>query len=338
MAAYNTACFAEAVVPEEHTITNKINDELKHIIDYMVRKLEPEVYDNGAIDVMIDPFMYSLPTPLQTNFAATYKKYLDTCGTVNWNTEYEKLFMASYVPADPFTYDFEGRKFPYVVSKLPPDDNRFYQSIGQTARDKIMGHIEQTPLEIQSPAIQRQYEKLAKLSKAEKMEREKNRMYLPHCSNRIQQFAKDHELNGYDKESCALILVMELLGGGGTAIVMVTKEMLWHSAKKDLRRCLIENFNVREIISIGHGFDSMQGMTIIIFDNTDVKTTQIAFKVVDADLYPTDRFGVNDRGEVVILHHKNDIFETHNRMTVYSLPKDKILNHIINPFTYMDRL
>jgi type I restriction enzyme S subunit len=127
-------------------------------------------------------------------------------------------------------------------------------------------------------------------------------------SARIQKFAKDNNLKGNDKESCSLMLMMDILEVGGTAVGVLKEGVFFNKTYKDLRKCLVENFNVREVISIPQDqFENTSTKTsIVIFDNSVEKTTNIKFSDLVVERYSDDKFA-EVFGDIVIVENKGDI-------------------------------
>ena len=96
------------------------------------------------------------------------------------------------------------------------------------------------------------------------------RVCLKTSSKRICKFAVDNKIDGNDKESVSLMLLMDIVEEGGTAIGVLKEGVFFSSKYKKLRKCLIENYNVREIISVPQDqFENTTTKTsIVIFDNT----------------------------------------------------------------------
>jgi type I restriction-modification system DNA methylase subunit len=103
---------------------------------------------------------------------------------------------------------------------------------------------------------------------------------------------KTNELKGNDKEACSLILMMDLLETNGTAVGVLKEGVFFNKAYKDLRTCLIKNFNVREVISVPQDqFENTSTKTsIVIFDNTKTKTSDVKFYDLVVEKYEEDKF------------------------------------------------
>ena len=129
---------------------------------------------------------------------------------------------------------------------------------------------------------------------------------------------------------------MDLLEKNGTAIVVLKEGVFFTSKYKDLRKCLIKNFNVTKIISVpSDEFENTTTKTsIIVFKNTEEKTSKINFYDLIINKHQNDVFEViND--EVVLLHSKNDIIDiTDNLVSIAT--KDDLLNNNIFSFNAKD--
>ena len=121
--------------------------------------------------------------------------------------------------------------------------------------------------------------KIEKEEKQDKIDSDKTKVSVDSCSDRIRKFAKDNKLSGNDKESCSLMLIMDMVDVNGTAIGVLKEGVFFNKTYKDIRKCLVENFNVREIISVPQDqFENTSTKTsIVIFDNTKEKTTEVKF-------------------------------------------------------------
>jgi restriction endonuclease S subunit len=101
---------------------------------------------------------------------------------------------------------------------------------------------------------------------------------------------------------------MQLLDIGGTAIGVLKEGVFFNKTYKDLRKHLIENYNVREVISVPQDqFENTSTKTsILIFDNTEEKTTEVIFSELLIERYTEDKFGeIEDC--IYIFENKGDI-------------------------------
>jgi type I restriction-modification system DNA methylase subunit len=70
-----------------------------------------------------------------------------------------------------------------------------------------------------------------------------------------------------DKEACSLILMMELLNKNGTCIAVLKEGVFFDNKYANIRKCLIDNYNVYKVTSIPNN----------TFENTTTKTSILFF-------------------------------------------------------------
>jgi type I restriction-modification system DNA methylase subunit len=301
------------------------------IVNYILRKLNPSVNEDGTISSMVDMFGGS------GGFTTGYINYLNEQGSVNWNTEINKIShfdmneeviksagleifcstgvlpnMNNLKYKNSFADEFDGQKYKYILTNPPYGGDKNTKSGAQDKREKVKEFIKKELSTITDEALritrQKQLKRLEAEEKQEKKESDKSKVSVSTCSGRIQQFAKDNVLKGNDKESCSLMLMMDMLEIGGTAIGVLKEGVFINRIYKDLRKCLIENFNVREVISVPKDqFENTSTKTsIIIFDNTEEKTCEVRFSDLIVEKYQEDKFG-EVFGDIVIVENQGDI-------------------------------
>jgi hypothetical protein len=106
---------------------------------------------------------------------------------------------------------------------------------------------------------------------------------------------------------------MDIVAVGGTAIGVLKEGVLFNKKYTAVRKCLVENFNVREVISVPQDqFENTSTKTsIIIFDNTAEKTTEILFSELVVGRYAADTFA-EVLGTIIITENKGDITGVHD--------------------------
>jgi len=306
----------------------------RHIVEYILSKLNPLLNEDGTVPTMIDMFGGS------GGFTTGYINYLNEKypNEINWETELSKVHhydmnedviksagleffcltgtlpnMTNLTYKNSFNDEFENKKFMYPLTNPPYGGDKNNKTDTQTKRDKIKEYIkkelsDETINEALRIKRQRQLKNIEAQEKKDKKDNDKSKVCLSTCSNRINNFARQHKLKGNDKESCSLILLMDIVDIGGTAIGVLKEGIFFNTKYKDLRKCLVENYNVREIISIPQNqFENTSTKTsIVIFDNTEEKTTEVIFRDLVVEKYDEDVFGeFND--ELVIVENKGDI-------------------------------
>jgi len=183
--------------------------------------------------------------------------------------------------------------------------------------------------------IQELYNQSNQLKKENKTEIENYKklcVNVDSCSDDIIRFAGKHKLTGTDKEACSLMLIMDLLKVNGTAVGVIKEGLFFDSSYMELRKVLLKNYNVKEIISVPQNqFENTSTKTsIIIFNNDgDIKTTEIKFSELKVNLYEKDEFIEiiqNDKIEIKLKHNKGDIINI-EEVFIKSVSIDDILKN-----------
>ena len=311
----------------------------RHIVDYIYDKLNPKMCENGVIPSMIDMFGGS------GGFTTGYidklnKKYPEL---INWETEINKIYhydmnedviksagleffcltgvlpnMSNLKYKNSFTDEFideatnTAKKYHYVITNPPYGGDKSKKTEAQKKNEKIKEYIKKELLTITDEDVKKQRHLQIKTieakEKQEKRDNDKSKVSVSMCSGRIQKFSNDNALSGNDKEACSLMLMMNLLEFGGTSIGVLKEGVFFNSAYKNVRKCLVENFNVREVISVPQDqFENTSTKTsIIIFDNTEEKTTEIRFSELSVDKYEEDVYE-DINGNIYLTENKGDI-------------------------------
>jgi restriction endonuclease S subunit len=304
----------------------------RHITDFIYNKLQPTLDDNNNVKTMIDPFGGS------GGFTLGYAFYLrNKFDNINWSNNVDNIYHFdmeesvvnmtglemfavtgsfpkrgdyNYRRENSFTYEFPDsmngyKKYHYVISNPPYGGDKTTKSAEQIKRDKIINYIKTLD---NKDDYKDQLKELKTLSDDFQKNQEKQQVNLDNCSRRIRDFAKKYKLNGTDKEACSLILLADMLDTNGTAIGVLKEGVFFNRTYKDLRKCLIENYNVREVISVpSDQFENTSTKTsIIIFDNTEDKTSEVKFYDLIVERYDEDKF-VQEKGRISITDNKDDI-------------------------------
>lgn len=326
----------------------------RHITKYCLQKANPKIKQNGILPSMIDMFGGS------GGFTTEYINYLneENPQLINWNTEINKIYhydmnedviksagleffcLTGVLPnmnnlkyKNSFTDEFNGSKYEYIFTNPPYGGDKSSKTEAQSKRDKVKEYIKNELLTTTDEGLrirrQKQLKNIEAQEKQEKKEQEKTKVCVNSCSARIQKFAKDNKLKGNDKESCSLMLLMDILEVGGTAVGVLKEGVFFNKTYKDLRKCLVENFNVREVISVPQDqFENTATKTsIIIFDNTEEKTTEVKFSNLVVERYEEDKFA-EVFGDIVIIENKDDIKGVSD-MLVSHATREEILGNVI---------
>lgn len=326
----------------------------RHIVEYILSKLNPSLNPDGSISSMIDMFGGS------GGFTTGYINYLNEKypNMINWETEINKIFhfdmnedviksagleffcLTGVIPnmenlkyKNSFADDFNDRKYKYPLTNPPYGGDKNSKTDTQNKRDKIKEYIKNELLTVEDEGIrirrQKQLKAIESQEKQEKKESDKSKVCVSSCSSRIQRFAYNKGLKGNDKESCSLMLLMDILEVGGTAIGVLKEGVFFNKTYKDLRKCLVENYNVREVISVPQDqFENTSTKTsIVIFDNTEEKTREVKFSDLIVEKYEEDKFA-EVFGEIIIIENKGDISRVYDKV-ITCATRDEILNNEI---------
>ncbi len=324
----------------------------RHIVNYIYNKLQPALDDN-KVKTMIDMFGGS------GGFTTGYINYINNHYNVNWETELSKVyhfdmnddviksaglefFCSTGVMPDmknnlhcknSFMDEFNRKKFDYIITNPPYGGDKNEKTDTQIKRTKIKEFIKKELETLKDKdKIKFRMEQLKlieKIDKQEKIDSDKLKVSLETSSNRINKFAKKHNLKGNDKESVSLMLMMDMLEVGGTCIGVLKEGVFFNKTYKDVRRCLIENFNVREVISVpSDQFENTATKTsIVIFDNIEEKTTEVKFSELIVEKYNEDKFDeINNY--IVLLENKDDIKKVRDNL-ISSATIDELLQNPI---------
>ena len=325
----------------------------RHIVNFALTKLNPSLNEDGSVPSMIDMFGGS------GGFTTGYINYLnENNNSIDWLNQISNIYhydmnedviksagleffcLTGALPdknnlqyKNSFTDDFDYKKYKYILTNPPYGGDKNKQSDIQKKRDKVKNYIKDELLIIKDEALKerrnKQLREIEAQEKQEKKEQDKSKVSINECSKRIQKLALDNKLTGNDKESCSLILIMDMLEEGGTAVGILKEGVFFNKTYKNIRKVLIENFNVREIISVPQDqFENTSTKTsIVIFDNTEEKTTQVKFSDLVVEKCMEDKFEENEKGEIVLTENKDDICGISDKL-ISEATKDEIL---INP-------
>jgi len=324
----------------------------RHIVDYIYGKLNPEINEDGSINSMIDMFGGS------GGFTTGYINYLNNKYDINWKDNINKIYhydmnddvvksagleffcLTGELPnmdnlgyKNSFTDNFDNKKFMNVITNPPYGGDKVVQSETQLKRKKIKEYIKKELLSLKDELIiktrNKQLKMIEEQEKKEIINSNKTKVSVEMSSNRIIKFAKDNNLSGNDKESSSLILIMDMVDVNGTAIGVLKEGVLFNRTYKNIRKCLVEKFNVREIISVPQDqFENTSTKTsIVIFDNTIEKTSNVKFFELIVEKYTEDKFEEIDN-EIILTEYKGDIYGIVDKL-ISEATKEEILNNTI---------
>jgi type I restriction-modification system DNA methylase subunit len=328
----------------------------RYIVDYIYTKLDPKINEDSTINSMIDMFGGS------GGFTTGYINYLNNkYDDINWKNNINKVYhfdmnedvvksagleffcLTGVLPnmndnliyKNSFTDEFNNKKFMNIITNPPYGGDKTVQTDAQIKRKKIKEYIEKELLTLKDEQkIKIRSQQIKKIEDQEKEDilakcSDKTKVSIEMCSQRIIKYAKDNKLTGNDKESSSLILIMDMIDINGKAIGILKEGVFFNKIYKDIRKCLIENFNVREIISIPSDqfVNTSIKTSIIIFDNTEEKTNKVKFYDLVVERYNEDKFEeVND--ETIITENKGDISNISDKL-ILEVTKQEILTNAI---------
>ena len=335
----------------------------RHIVDFILNKLKPTI-TNNTVPSMIDMFGGSGGfTTGYINYLNNKYNNILTKPLINWETEIKNIFhydmnedvlksagleifcLTGVFPdtnnlayKNSFTNEFgdsitntRGKKYKYILTNPPygGDDNK--KSEAQIKREKCKDYIKNESPTDEETKVNRlkQLKDIELKEKQEKIDRNKLNVSVINCSTRISNFARDNKLKGTNKESCSLMLMMELLEIGGTAIGVLKEGVFFDKKYKDLRTHLINNYNVREIIGVPNNQfeNTLTKTSIIIFDNSEEKTKEIKFSNILVEKYETDKFAEIEKN-IYVVESKGDIFRVSDTLVTIASKDDILKNKI----------
>lgn len=210
----------------------------------------------------------------------------------------------------------QPRKFHYIVTNPPYGGDKSSKTDKMIKRDKVINFIkeelvkEDTYTEEQLKHFEKQMKGLQQDNKNDKAELDKHKVTIEKSSNRIKALADEYGISGNDKECVSLVLMMDCLEEGGTAIGVLKEGVFFNKSYKALREALLLNYNVRKVISVpADQFENTSTKTsIIVFDNTEEKTSVVEFGELKVDKYEEDIIELVE-GKFKLMECKDEIKE-----------------------------
>jgi len=308
----------------------------RHIVEFINREEPPHIDEDGHVSTMIDPFGGSggftnggiqcltlLYPDLKWENELKNIYHYDMNEDVNKSAALEMFCLTGEIPVmnenvlccNSFTSDFCNLKFKQVRTNPPYGGDKSKQTDAQQKRDKMISHIKGLLDKPKGFSVDKlnvwklQLKRLEQEKKKDKARSDKQKVSLNNSSLRIKKFAKKHGLKGNDKEAVSLILLMDILDEDGTAVGVLKEGVFFNKSYKDVRECVIKNFNVRKVISVpSDQFENTTTKTsIIVFDNTEQKTTKVEFSELVVEKYEEDVFVEGDDGSILLVENKGDI-------------------------------
>ena len=327
----------------------------RRIVDFILSNIDIKLNADGSIPKMIDMFGGS------GGFTTGYMNYLNDTykDKINWESELNKIYhfdinkdvlksagleffclSNGIIPdmnnnikqTNSFTYNFISEKgFDLILTNPPYGGDKNTKSVKSVKRNLIKTYIQE---ELKSLTDKNKIEmrkaqlkEIEIINKNDEKTNEKQSVNINSCSDRILKFAKKYKLTGNDKEACSLMLMMDLLNENGKCVGVLKEGIFFDKKYKNIRECLIKNYNVTEIISVPQSqFENTSTKTsIIIFDNTSQKTTQIMFSELNVETYNTNKF-IEIDNKIYLEYCKGDIKDV-KKVFLTIVTKEAILSN-----------
>lgn len=218
----------------------------RKVIDYMVKLCDPKII-GGKIETILDPTMGT------GGFLTMSVKYLNKKGKIDWNRNQSRVFG--------FDISENVRSLAYINLLLETG----FEFTNLVQRDTLSNDfvVEDIPMDKADVILANEPFGLKNIKYAD-------------CCKRI----KDLKINGTKAEPLFLQLMMVSLNEGGRCAVIVPDGVLFNDARlhKDTRKYLVENFNLRKVISMKGDFFLNTGVkaSIMFFENTG-ETREVEF-------------------------------------------------------------
>ena len=318
----------------------------RHITTYIYDKLKISLNEDNSIKTMCDMFGGS------GGFTTGYIDYLNKNykDKINWKNEINKIYhfdmnndvlkaagleflcMTNEIPnmkdniayKNSFNDHLYDKYFDLIITNPPYGGDKTNKSEGQIKMEKVKKYIKSLLMsdeynEEEKNKFKDQYKKLEDIEKSEKKKIVEQKITIDTVSMRIRKYATEHKLKGNDKEACSLILLMESLADNGICAGVLKEGVFFNRSYSDIRKHLVNNFNVKKIISVPQDqFENTSTKTsIVIFENTEEKTKEIEFYEMIVEKYEKDKFEIID-GKVKLVENEGDI----------KVVKDKLITKI----------
>ena len=335
------------------------------IVEYIYKQLNLEREADGSIGTMVD--MFGGSGGFTTGYINWMKeKYPD----IDWSSEINKIHhydmnedviksaaleffcITGEVPnmehlqyKNSFADEFNDQQYKYCITNPPYGGDKNNKSDDEKKREKLKKRIqEELKTLTDKNIIKRRNEQLKKndyLNKLEKKRQDEQKVTLDKSSIRIKKFAKKYGLKGNDKEAVSLMLMMDMVEEGGIGCGVLKEGVFFNKTYKNLRKCLLENFNVIKVISIpSDQFENTSTKTsIVIFKNTEDKTSSVQFYDLSCVKYDKDKFEEID-GNIVLTENEGDVKGIEDKLVSVANVQD-ILNQkdiSLNGKVYTNRL
>jgi len=308
----------------------------RHIVNYIYNMLQIQPNEDGTIPDMIDMFGGS------GGFTTGYVNYMDENYDIDWKTEINKVHhydanedviksaalelfcltgefpnMENIKYRNSFTHDFDNKKYKLIITNPPYGGDKNKKSDAQEKREKLKLYIKKELKELEEDketnkdTIVRRKKQLKNIENEEKFEnkeKKKQKVTIETSSQRVRDFASSNDLKGNDKESVSLIQLMDMSAPNGIVVGVLKEGVFFNRSYKLHRKHLIENFNVKKVVSIpSDQFENTSTKTsILYFENTEEKTSSVKFSELEVVKYTEDKFE-EINGHIVLTENEGDV-------------------------------
>jgi len=132
-----------------------------------------------------------------------------------------------------------------------------------------------------------------------------------------------------DKEACSLLLFMRLVAINGTVVGVLKEGVFFDSKYSEIRRVLLENFNVEQVIGVPcDEFENTTTKTSILIFRNNGKTRQVVFSELVVSKHSADEFAMVD---CILRHvHRKDQIKGVEKKILCKASFDQISTHQAN--------
>jgi type I restriction enzyme S subunit len=317
----------------------------RHITGYVMDKVKPTL-KNGRVRTMIDcfggsgGFTMGYTQYLNSTFGdkIDWKKDINNIYHYDMNEDVIKIAglemfgLTEQLPdkdtnfrrVNTFKNEFGNEKFDYIFTNPPYGGDKKKKNTEELKLDKLFAYIKKELEDIKKQLKddpenkillktkknrQEQLNKIKENINNDKKIKDSKKVNKNTCSKLIRKYIDDNDMKTCnDKEACSLVLLMALLNKDGVCAGVLKEGVFFDKKYSSVRKCLIENFNVKYVISVPQDqFENTTTKTsIVIFENIKEKTEEIIFYDLIVEKEKEDVFDVVG-DEIQIVKCKDDI-------------------------------
>ena len=303
---------------------------------------------NGNIPTIIDPFggsgglITEYISTINNKFKIDWSKNIDNINHYDMNDDVVKISgleimcltrtkISPKKTSNSFKNEFDGKKFMLITSNPPFGGDTFNSDLIKPQNELLSEIKRKLKLDKNNEHLKLQKNTIENEIKYIKHNHENQKVSVNNSSERIKNYAKTHNLNGVCKEQVSMILFMDLLEKNGTACIIMKQGLFFNKSKEytSLRKHLLENFNITNIIKIPEGsFENTNCVTSIIIFHNNGPTTSIEFSDLVVEECDKTLFETNEKGCISILENKGDIINVDYNI-VKNISKEEIMSNEI---------